>query len=532
MFMCSFRCSQQAASAGSVKMADLAGTASRAKIKGGRWTVARFFMVSMAYTSAWLAVCSQLDYFRSLYGPQVLLQLNIAYYLPTVPLLVVSSFLDRFLDRKLGVARTILVRILVGLLGYAGLCIWLPFQPARLRLLLGTAVGMGLFSGLAFSASYQLVSRFANKNVIALGLGCSASAPLVLLMELAFGIGTHATSHEQRLLYCSVGVIVVTGTAAAISLLLRHWDAVESHASGRMGQDGVADATAEEGIASAGAATAPAIENLGTQRTAPLEIGSAAASDDEAAESTPTPLPPPLIAYGSLEPYRTFLSTDEEVHDADGSFHGPTPRELSRLDSNLKLGDRSTSFRRGSSHEAASGSAPEELAPLLGGAAEQESGASEGERVTRAVLTRIWAPLLCMFVSSAIALTIFPFFTYVPSSGLFGETFPRVGFGGWLDERKAGVLDEQRGPYVRHAQRQEALNPSLPIAVRRSCSLRGCLQTSSAGSPRAPAARPPRRPRPCWPSRPSNSSVRLAKCCICLGALWAKVPEAGQRVFF
>lgn len=428
MFMCSFRCSQQAASAGSIEMADLAGTASRAKIKGGRWTVARFFMVSMAYTSAWLAVCSQLDYFRSLYGPQVLLQLNIAYYLPTVPLLVVSSFLDRFLDRKLGVARTILVRILVGLLGYAGLCIWLPFQPARLRLLLGTAVGMGLFSGLAFSASYQLVSRFANKNVIALGLGCSASAPLVLLMELAFGIGTHATSHEQRLLYCSVGVIVVTGTAAAISLLLRHWDAVESHASGRMGKDGVADATAEEGSAGAAAATAPAVESLGTQRTAPLEIGSAAASDDEAAESTPTPLPPPLIAYGSLEPYRTFLSTDEEVHDADGSFHGPTPRELSRLDSNLKLGDRSTSFRRGSSHEAASGSAPEELAPLLGGAAEQEPGALEGERVTRAVLTRIWAPLLCMFVSSAIALTIFPFFTYVPSSGLFGETFPRVGF--------------------------------------------------------------------------------------------------------
>lgn len=53
------------------------------KIKGGRWTVARFFLVSTAYTSAWLAVSSQLDYFKDLYGPQILLQLNIAYYLPT-----------------------------------------------------------------------------------------------------------------------------------------------------------------------------------------------------------------------------------------------------------------------------------------------------------------------------------------------------------------------------------------------------------------------------------------------------------------
>ena len=33
-------------------------------------------------------------------------------------------------------------------------------------------VALGLFSGIAFSASYQLVARFANKNVIALGLGC------------------------------------------------------------------------------------------------------------------------------------------------------------------------------------------------------------------------------------------------------------------------------------------------------------------------------------------------------------------------
>lgn len=40
------------------------------------------------------------------------------------------------------------------------------------RLLLGTIAALGVAHGISFSASYQLVARFANKNTIALGLGC------------------------------------------------------------------------------------------------------------------------------------------------------------------------------------------------------------------------------------------------------------------------------------------------------------------------------------------------------------------------
>jgi hypothetical protein len=72
------------------------------KIKGGRWTVFRFFLVSVAFTSAWVAVSSQLGYYRRLHGPAVLLQLNIAYFLPSIPLLIVSAFLDKPLEARLG----------------------------------------------------------------------------------------------------------------------------------------------------------------------------------------------------------------------------------------------------------------------------------------------------------------------------------------------------------------------------------------------------------------------------------------------
>lgn len=40
-------------------MAGFAAAPDGRKIKGGRWTVARFFLVSVAFTSAWLAVSSQ-----------------------------------------------------------------------------------------------------------------------------------------------------------------------------------------------------------------------------------------------------------------------------------------------------------------------------------------------------------------------------------------------------------------------------------------------------------------------------------------
>lgn len=113
-------------------------------------------------------------------------QLNIAYYLPSIPLLIVSAFLDKPLEARLGgcyplaawhplaacqaafdwgvlvsslpaslpavchapstsparcagrpplagVARTILTRLLLGLVGYGAVCAWFPFMPEASR---------------------------------------------------------------------------------------------------------------------------------------------------------------------------------------------------------------------------------------------------------------------------------------------------------------------------------------------------------------------------------------------------------------
>ena len=50
----------------------------------------------------WMTIISQLGYYKILYGPQVLLQMNIAYFLPSIPLLGLSSQFDERLDQKFG----------------------------------------------------------------------------------------------------------------------------------------------------------------------------------------------------------------------------------------------------------------------------------------------------------------------------------------------------------------------------------------------------------------------------------------------
>ena len=60
---------------------------------------------------------------------------------------------------------------------------------------------MGLVCGIAYSASYQMVSRFAKKNTISLGLGCVGSGIIVLFLEIALQVGIHPSKLQSILLY-------------------------------------------------------------------------------------------------------------------------------------------------------------------------------------------------------------------------------------------------------------------------------------------------------------------------------------------
>ena len=57
---------------------------------------------------------SQLAYYSKLHGPQVLLQLNIAYYVPSIPVLLLMGRLERLLDETLGPTASIALRLSAG----------------------------------------------------------------------------------------------------------------------------------------------------------------------------------------------------------------------------------------------------------------------------------------------------------------------------------------------------------------------------------------------------------------------------------
>ena len=60
--------------------------------------------MQIAHSIPWFTVSSLLSYYSVLYGPQILLMMNIAYYLPSIPLLIFSAACDDWLDLKFGEA--------------------------------------------------------------------------------------------------------------------------------------------------------------------------------------------------------------------------------------------------------------------------------------------------------------------------------------------------------------------------------------------------------------------------------------------
>lgn len=57
---------------------------------------------------------SELTYYTSLYGPEILLLLNVAYFVPSVPIMVLQTLTDTAFDRAFGVASATAYRFVIG----------------------------------------------------------------------------------------------------------------------------------------------------------------------------------------------------------------------------------------------------------------------------------------------------------------------------------------------------------------------------------------------------------------------------------
>ncbi len=125
----------------------------------------------VAYKTAWTAISSLLTQFSRDFGPQVLLHLNVAYFFPSIPVLLLQSAFQERIEARFGLARSALARLCAGLGGLVLLTAAFPAFCHSVGALLSATVLVGMCYGLAFGTSYQLVSKFPKHNTVALTLG-------------------------------------------------------------------------------------------------------------------------------------------------------------------------------------------------------------------------------------------------------------------------------------------------------------------------------------------------------------------------
>jgi hypothetical protein len=225
-----------------------------------------FFAVAVAYKTPWTAVSSLLGQLADLHGPRVLLGLNLAYFLPSIPVLLshassaggsgsgsgsdgggntpTTTTSSSSFESRLGVPTAAALRLFLGLGGLAAVsALLMPAlcsasgAGAALLLLLATSA-LGALYGVAFGASYSLAARRCAPQgaTVALSTGFVACGAVVLAADVAIKQGApDYTRDGLKALFGVVAGTCMVGALASAVLLRRHWDDLEGDGGGAGG---------------------------------------------------------------------------------------------------------------------------------------------------------------------------------------------------------------------------------------------------------------------------------------------------------
>lgn len=342
--------------------------------------------------AVWLAIGSQLGYFRDMYGPQIFLLMNTIYYAPSIPILLVECLSNVSLEKRLGLPNSILMRAVAALTCYAILTGMFPFvMGSQWSMLLSLAL-LGTFSGLAFSASYQLVARFSTPNALALGLGCSASGPLVFVLDVLIGVKANPSFGEFLAIFSILAGLSLFAIYCISSLVLQNWHGIDECGS---------------------------LEDQDEINTARSLLPQPSLLRQQSSIGT-------VLPYNSLEPHsQPFLAAGETWGEAAAavSLESLTSNDFSNFISSIMrdggdlenaVSHNSIQLPNSSDDEALSFAVPEEATRPL-------------DLVIDTIRSG-WPAFLAMLIHCTTSLFILPFFTYVPSSGRLGPRLPKALF--------------------------------------------------------------------------------------------------------
>ncbi|KAL6763078.1 hypothetical protein V8C86DRAFT_2507052 [Haematococcus lacustris] len=389
-----------------------------------------FFLISVAYKLAWTAISSLLSQFSRDYGPQVLLQLNVAYFLPSIPVLLLQTLLNDRMDRRLGSrVRGAMLRFVAGLGSLIALTAHFPSIASSHTRLLGATAAVGMAYGLAFGTSYQLASRFPPSSTVMLTTGFVSSGPLVLALDLALKQGPFYSPAALSALFTWVSRLTGAGLAAACLLLLACYRTVNAGQLGpskgamvsltaqplsgkRAGQDGQ--------LARRGTGPSRLHQNnglMGSSKGPPLPLASNSrpGSTGSLHPGQPGHSSMTMSGQGSLGPGPGPGGLPQSVRRTSSGGGADTQQHHAVMLDVMEGGrqawyEPADQWSQGIQYEASTGKAAKPDMPLL------------------TLAWRISPAMLAIFLSVGTSMLVFPFFTFVRSTGLLSDRLAQVLF--------------------------------------------------------------------------------------------------------
>ncbi|GBF92316.1 hypothetical protein Rsub_05518 [Raphidocelis subcapitata] len=397
---------------------------------------AAFFFTGVAFKCPWTAI-SSLSQITERHGPRALLLLNLAYFVPPMPLLALLSALQRPIDRALGVRRSAQLRLTLGLGGLAALSLAFPRAAAApgagVGGLLALTAAIGSAYALAFGTSYQLAPLFGAGCTVGLTAGFVSAGGVVLFLDFAIrrGRAPYYTQAQLHVLFAAVAAACLAGLAASLALIRAHARRLETlgTAAPRGSGAGAVDA---RGAAFGG--------GVGSDDGSDGEGGGGGGRDGGAWPG------------GGGAPGHALRRGARRHHH----HHSPVDVEAAVHVSAGGGGDGGESKLHG-----------------RGGGAGGGGAGVGGESEFRAIATAIAPAALALLASVGTSMAAFPFFAYLPTNGALGPWVAQAAFYARMGGDVAGRIvppqwqARSRGALVRFAALKAALLPPLLAALLR-----------------------------------------------------------------
>ena len=173
-----------------------------------RLEIILFFFSGLGSSLCYIATLSSLVYYKARYGPQSYIYINLAVYLPLLPVALAQARYDQDVDRLVGSANAFLCRGVVGYVLSIGALASIPLDAdGGLVWVCIPAVVIGAAGAILQGILYQMAS-FVSSNCAAstqslkaaVAAGIQASALITLLVSIGTGFGSSAddTVHDLR----------------------------------------------------------------------------------------------------------------------------------------------------------------------------------------------------------------------------------------------------------------------------------------------------------------------------------------------